>query len=89
MEEHVESYSARFAVGDVVCVVGLESLEGFRRPRWPYHHPIEPDKLELAGTGATIASVGYYHGGEALYELEVLPGVWHEATLAGVNDTNV
>ena len=25
--------------------------------------------------------VGFYHGGDALYELEGVPGVWHEVCL--------
>ena len=48
---------------------------------WRYHHPITDEALLHAGRQATIASVGYYHGGDVLYELQEVPGMWHEACL--------
>jgi hypothetical protein len=38
-------------------------------------------QLEAAGKAAQVKSVGFYHGGDELYELEDLPGLWHEANL--------
>jgi hypothetical protein len=55
-------------------------LEEFRR-QWKYHHPLSEEQLRMAGTTARVSNVGFYHGGEPLYELEALPGIWHEACL--------
>jgi hypothetical protein len=30
---------------------------------------------------ARIATVAFYHGGEVLYTLENIPGIWHEVCL--------
>jgi hypothetical protein len=33
-----------------------------------------------------VTSVRYYHGGDVLYELEGIPGIWHEACLTSPRD---
>jgi hypothetical protein len=37
-----------------------------------------------AGCTARVRDVGFYHGGDALYHLEGVPGTWHEACLHAV-----
>ena len=51
---------------------------------WAYHNPLSKDQLAHAGKVARILSVGFYHGGDSLYELDGLPGVWHEVCLEQV-----
>jgi hypothetical protein len=42
-------------------------------------------QLEYAGRIAEVESVGFYHGGDELYKLQGLPGIWHEVCLeAGI-----
>jgi len=37
--------------------------------------------MKYAGIQATVKSVGFYHGGDQLYVLEYVPGIWHEICL--------
>jgi hypothetical protein len=30
-----------------------------------------------------VAAIGYYHGGDVLYTLNDIPGIWHEQCLRG------
>ena len=53
---------------------GVEQL--FRE--WKYHNPLQAKQLAFADRAATIASVGYYHGGDELYQLAGIPGCRHE-----------
>jgi hypothetical protein len=73
-------YPQFFFEGDLVQVVGLKELEAFRA-NWKYHHPLAEHQLAFAGRRATVASVGFYHGGDVIYELAGVPGIWHEACL--------
>jgi hypothetical protein len=41
-------------------------------------------QFEYAGTIAEIESVGFYQGGDELYKLKGLPGIWHEVCLEDV-----
>jgi hypothetical protein len=56
-------------------------LEDFRRT-WKYDHPLEKQQLDSAGAIAKIKTVGFYHGGDVLYTLKELPGIWHEECLS-------
>jgi hypothetical protein len=38
--------------------------------------------LRYAGRTARVRSVSFYHGGDELYELEDIPGIWHEENLS-------
>jgi hypothetical protein len=73
-------YKAKFVAGSEVRVAARDVLEEFLR-EWKYHHPLAPEQLEFAGRIATVRSVGFYHGGDALYELIGVPGMWHEQCL--------
>ena len=55
-------------------------LEQFRRA-WTMHNPLSEAQLAFAGKQATVKALGFYHGGDVLYELIDVPGVWHEECL--------
>jgi hypothetical protein len=38
--------------------------------------------LTHAGAIAEVEKLGYYHGGDELYWLKGVPGVWHEQCLS-------
>jgi hypothetical protein len=48
---------------------------------WKLHHPLTDEQLSFASATAPVASVGFYHGADELYELEGVPGIWHEICL--------
>ena len=74
------NYQEVFQVGTKVRIVSKSKLEDFART-WKYHHKLQPEQMEYAGTQSTVKSVGFYHGGDSLYVLEGIPGIWHEACL--------
>jgi hypothetical protein len=73
-------YCEEFSVGIEVQIADRRRLEQFVRS-WTLHHPLEPSQLAFAGARAVVKSVSFYHGGDELYVLEGLPGIWHEACL--------
>jgi len=64
----------------MVAVAPRDELDEFRRT-WQYHDPLMPEQLDYAGHVACVVAVGYYHGGDVLYKLDGVPGVWHEQLL--------
>jgi hypothetical protein len=75
-----EPYTAAFPKGVNVRVISRAALESFARD-WKYHHKLQTEQLEYAGTTAVVTSVSFYHGGDQLYVLENVPGIWHETCL--------
>jgi hypothetical protein len=73
-------YHEHFPVGSQVRIATTAELQEFRRT-WNYHHKLDIKQLEYAGRIATVQEVGFYHGGEVLYELDGVPGIWHEQCL--------
>jgi hypothetical protein len=73
-------YNAEYPVGSVVKIVGRGALEDFMRT-WKLHNKLQPEQLEYAGIGGTVKSVGFYHGGDELYQIDGVPGIWHERCL--------
>jgi len=73
-------YEEKFPVGARVRVAAGEQLERFQR-EWRLHNPLQIGQLTFAGVRAVITDVGFYHGGDPLYRLDTLPGVWHETCL--------
>lgn len=73
-------YKEMFPTGSRVRVASRAVLEAFLK-NWKFHNPITPEQLAFAGKAAKVASVGFYHGGDPLYVLEGIPGVWHERCL--------
>ncbi|MGB7599601.1 MAG: hypothetical protein WBM24_04810 [Candidatus Sulfotelmatobacter sp.] len=77
------SYRRKFPIGTVVRIAPLEQLQAFRRD-WKYHHPLQDEQLQFAGTIDKVRAVNFYHGGDVIYQLETARGTWHE----GVVDAN-
>ena len=74
-------YRERFPVGCVVEVADKATLDHFKAT-WRYHHPLEEAQLQYAGLITTVTSIGYYHGGDVLYQLQdTAPYTWHDACL--------
>jgi hypothetical protein len=70
-----------FPAGSRVRIADRQELARFQAD-WRYHHPLQPEQLEHAGEIARVREVSFYHGGDVLYELENIPGIWHEQCLA-------
>jgi hypothetical protein len=73
-------YKATFPEGSRVRVISRAALERFAHD-WKYHHKLLPEQMEFAGATATVKKVSFYHGGDQLYVLENLPGIWNEPCL--------
>ena len=58
-------------------------LAAFTRD-WKFHHPLSDEQLRLGDTVARVRKVGFYHGGDVLYELENIEGIWHEENVTHV-----
>lgn len=79
-------YNEEFPVGTVVQIVDERHLRRFQS-EWNLHNPLTDEQVPFAGTPAVVKSVGFYHGGDELYTLEGLPGVWHEECLLKAGST--
>ena len=77
-------YVADFPVGTTVRIKSRGYLQGFQRA-WKFHHPLQEAQLEYAGSAAKVFSVSFYHGGDELYSLENVPGIWNEDCLDDAN----
>jgi hypothetical protein len=75
-----DPYKAIFPEGSKVRIAATAVLEEFQKT-WKYHHPLQPEQLQFAGVTAVVKSVGFYHGGDQLYVLEDVPGIWNEPCL--------
>jgi hypothetical protein len=75
------AYNGLFPKGTRVRVANRAALEDFQA-RWHWHHPVTPEHLACAGRVGAVTSIGYYHGGDPLYQVEGIPGIWHEGCLA-------
>jgi hypothetical protein len=75
------AYAEKFPIGSEVQIADRTHLEAFRAT-WRFHNPLTVEQLTWAARRATVAEVGFYHGGDPLYVLRGVPGVWHEDCLA-------
>lgn len=73
-------YREEFSVGSIVKIVERSELEEFIRS-WKLHDKLLPEQLNYAGSVGKVKSVGFYHGGDELYQIEGIPGIWHEQCL--------
>jgi hypothetical protein len=73
-------YKEDFPVGSKIRIAGSLPLQEFQRT-WKYHHRLNAEQLEYAGKIAQVEKVSFYHGGDVLYELRDIPGIWHEQCL--------
>jgi hypothetical protein len=76
----VPPYVPLYEIGSKVEIADPQSLGEFVRA-WRFHNPLRQEQLVYAGKVVRVLRVGFYHGGDALYELEGVPGVWHEICL--------
>ena len=74
------AYRELYAVATRVQIADRASLEEFRTT-WRYHNPLSAEQLAYAGRSGTVKEVGFYHGGDVLYQLDGIPGTWHEQCL--------
>jgi hypothetical protein len=77
-------YNCEFPVGTRVRIANREDLEKFQRD-WKYHHKIAPEQLHFGGQVAVVGRASVYHGGDELYELNGIPGIWHEQCLEAIS----
>jgi len=75
-----EPYKEAFPAGSRVKVADRDYLEMFMR-EWKYHHKLLPEQLASAGAEATVKGVAFYHGGDPVYTLTSVPGLWLEPCL--------
>jgi hypothetical protein len=73
----MSAYKEDFPVGSKIRIADTQRLREFQR-MWKYHHKLKPEQLAYAGQDAVVEKVGFYHGGDVLYELRGVPGLWHE-----------
>jgi hypothetical protein len=73
-------YKAEFPQGSTVRIASRSFLQEFLKT-WKLHNKLEPAQLDCAGQIAEVESVGFYHGGDELYRLKGIPGIWHEQCL--------
>ena len=73
-------YKEAFPVGTAVRVGDRASLEAFMAS-WRYHHKLQPEQLAYAERATTVEEVGFYHGGDPVYKLAGIPGLWLEQCL--------
>lgn len=76
-------YEAQYPVGTRVRIADRASLERFAR-EWQRHNPLTEEQLPFGGNEANFAEVGYCHGGDVLYRLDGIPGIWHPQCPSGV-----
>jgi hypothetical protein len=73
-------YKEQYPVGAIVQVASRDELNEFLRT-WRYHHKLRPEQLEFAGRTSRVEDLSFYHGGDVLYRLADIPGIWHERCL--------
>ncbi len=73
-------YKEAFPVGTAVRIADRPFLDDFIAT-WKHHHKLQPDQLAYADRAAKIEHVGFYHGGDPVYKLAAIPGLWLEPCL--------
>lgn len=72
-----------FPEGTKVRIIDRDRLAAFAKT-WKYHHPLKRTQMTFAGRTAVVVDVSFYHGGDELYELKGIPGIWHGECLEPV-----
>jgi hypothetical protein len=80
-------YNEEYPVGTKVRIQSRANLEKFII-EWNYHDPLSQEQLAYAEKIAVVESVGFYHGGDELYKLKDINGLWHEVNLLLFVDGN-
>jgi hypothetical protein len=71
---------AKFPQGSRVRVAPRRTLEEFLAT-WRFHHKLQHEQLAYAAQVAEVEEIFMYHGGDILYKLVNLPGIWHQHLL--------
>jgi hypothetical protein len=70
-------YREDYPVGTEVRIKSVQVLQHFY-DSWKLHHPLLADQLAFSGRTTKVKGVSFYHGGDELYGLVDVPGIWHE-----------
>jgi hypothetical protein len=73
-------YNLEFPIGSKVKTADCQTLEEFLSS-WKYHNKLQPEQIDYHDRTTRVADAGLYHGGDELYRLEGIPGIWHEQCL--------
>lgn len=73
-------YKEEFPKGSRVKIADRSALGEFLKT-WRLHNKLQPEQLEYADQVVEVDSVGFYHGGDEIYMLKGVPGIWHEQCL--------
>jgi len=76
-------YKEAFPTGTEVRIADLAFLKEFLAT-WKYHHKLGSEQLAYASTVSKVKGVSFYHGGDPVYELTDIPGLWLEQCLRPV-----
>jgi hypothetical protein len=79
------AYNIEFPIGSRVLIADRQFLENFLRT-WKYHNKLQPEQLDFSSQVATVEEAGVYHGGDELYKLSGIPGLWHEQCVTAYNE---
>jgi len=72
---------AEFEIGTEVRIADRAFLEEFL-DEGQYHNELEREQIDYAGRVAKVKAVEFFHGGDEIYTLDGVPGVWHEECLS-------
>lgn len=73
-------YKEAYPKGSRIRIASRATLKEFRR-NWKHHHRLKWWQLWYADRVTVVTRVSYYHGGDTLYSLGNVPGIWHESCL--------
>ena len=73
-------YEPEYPQGSFVRTADRATLERFLAD-WHLHNRLQPEQLSFADRRARVNGVSFYHGGDELYTLDGIPGLWHEQCL--------
>jgi len=76
-------YKEAFPAGTEVRIASRDFLENFSLT-WKYHRKLQAEQLSYADRIVRVKGVGFYHGGDPVYTLEGVPGLWLEQCLRPV-----
>jgi len=72
-----------FPLGTRVRIADRAALEEFAA-KWRFYHRLHPEQLACGGREAMVVKVSFYVGGDAVYQLDGIPGTWPEQCLRAV-----
>ena len=73
----------KYTPGSSVRILSRERLDALSRGS-KYRLKIEENQFAYAGQVAMVKWSGLYHGGGFVYQLDGVPGFWHETLLEPV-----